>query len=419
MVGHLADGRVGERVRGGWGWRCSGAQRRKSTLVNALARRPADCVGGGGHDAGCGGGAPRGGGVSVTVRDTAGVRRDGGEGVRGGGGASARASAARVRRPCGRRGGVCAGCGGGGGEGGDPDADAAWAALADVCGAPPGGGDTATADHAGDAAAVEGADAGRCDVDADADAEAAADAAYTALGGAPAPPVTLDTFRRGGRGGVRPPHVLLVANKADLLDGPAAAAAVVDAATRFAALSPAPAAAVAVSLTAGGGGRNGAPALPRGAPCGSLAGQPPAGGGGGGTSTRPPASTTNRVVGGRRGGVGGARAGDGPVAAVAACAKRRSLPRARHRRHVTAAVAALDAFLAGRSRRPTAASAAADDAVAAESVAADEADCAYGLPMDVAAEELRTASRAVAEITGAVPVEAVLDVVFREFCIGK
>ena len=38
---------------------------------------------------------------------------------------------------------------------------------------------------------------------------------------------------------------------------------------------------------------------------------------------------------------------------------------------------------------------------------------------ELAAEELRTAVRALGRITGRVDVEDLLDVVFREFCIGK
>ena len=37
----------------------------------------------------------------------------------------------------------------------------------------------------------------------------------------------------------------------------------------------------------------------------------------------------------------------------------------------------------------------------------------------IAAEELRYAAYAIGKITGAIDVEDVLDVVFREFCIGK
>jgi tRNA modification GTPase len=39
--------------------------------------------------------------------------------------------------------------------------------------------------------------------------------------------------------------------------------------------------------------------------------------------------------------------------------------------------------------------------------------------LDVAAEDLRIAARALGRITGRVDVEDLLDVIFREFCIGK
>jgi tRNA modification GTPase len=42
-----------------------------------------------------------------------------------------------------------------------------------------------------------------------------------------------------------------------------------------------------------------------------------------------------------------------------------------------------------------------------------------GLPLEVVAEELRTASDALARVTGRIDVEDWLDVIFREFCIGK
>ena len=38
---------------------------------------------------------------------------------------------------------------------------------------------------------------------------------------------------------------------------------------------------------------------------------------------------------------------------------------------------------------------------------------------ELAAEDLRLAARALGRITGRVDVEDILDVVFREFCIGK
>ena len=40
-------------------------------------------------------------------------------------------------------------------------------------------------------------------------------------------------------------------------------------------------------------------------------------------------------------------------------------------------------------------------------------------PLDLACEELRTASLELGRITGRVDVEEVLDVIFRDFCIGK
>ena len=39
--------------------------------------------------------------------------------------------------------------------------------------------------------------------------------------------------------------------------------------------------------------------------------------------------------------------------------------------------------------------------------------------LDQAAEELRMAIREIGKITGKVGVEEILDVVFRDFCIGK
>jgi tRNA modification GTPase len=38
---------------------------------------------------------------------------------------------------------------------------------------------------------------------------------------------------------------------------------------------------------------------------------------------------------------------------------------------------------------------------------------------DIFAEELRLAARALGRLTGRVDVEDVLDVIFRDFCIGK
>jgi tRNA modification GTPase len=39
--------------------------------------------------------------------------------------------------------------------------------------------------------------------------------------------------------------------------------------------------------------------------------------------------------------------------------------------------------------------------------------------VELAAEELRLASRCIQRITGRVDVEQILDIVFRDFCIGK
>jgi len=39
--------------------------------------------------------------------------------------------------------------------------------------------------------------------------------------------------------------------------------------------------------------------------------------------------------------------------------------------------------------------------------------------IDLAAEDMRIAARALGRITGRVDVEDLLDVIFREFCIGK
>ncbi len=53
-----------------------------------------------------------------------------------------------------------------------------------------------------------------------------------------------------------------------------------------------------------------------------------------------------------------------------------------------------------------------------ECVAALQRSTAAALP-ELAAEDLRLATRALGRITGKVDVEDVLDVIFREFCIGK
>ena len=68
------------------------------------------------------------------------------------------------------------------------------------------------------------------------------------------------------------------------------------------------------------------------------------------------------------------------------------LTRERHRRHAAGCLQALDCFL---------------DAAGA------------GLPVELAAEELRIAARELGRVVGAIDVEEVLDVLFRDFCIGK
>lgn len=65
------------------------------------------------------------------------------------------------------------------------------------------------------------------------------------------------------------------------------------------------------------------------------------------------------------------------------------ITRDRHRRHLMRCASNLDSFLTGR------------------------------LPMDAAAEELRLASLELGKITGRVDVEELLDIIFKDFCIGK
>lgn len=67
------------------------------------------------------------------------------------------------------------------------------------------------------------------------------------------------------------------------------------------------------------------------------------------------------------------------------------ITRERHRRHLEQCVAHLERFLGQHGR----------------------------LPMDAAAEELRLAALELGRITGRVDVEELLDVIFRDFCIGK
>lgn len=71
--------------------------------------------------------------------------------------------------------------------------------------------------------------------------------------------------------------------------------------------------------------------------------------------------------------------------------------RARHRHHVRNAIRALTAFIDGQIPN----------------------DSDLRMPMDLAAEDLRTACKEVGAITGVISPEEVLDVIFSEFCIGK
>lgn len=70
-----------------------------------------------------------------------------------------------------------------------------------------------------------------------------------------------------------------------------------------------------------------------------------------------------------------------------------TLTRARHREALTDCIAALDRFLRGSERHNTHA--------------------------ELAAEDVRLAARALGRITGRIDVEDLLDVIFRDFCIGK
>lgn len=91
----------------------------------------------------------------------------------------------------------------------------------------------------------------------------------------------------------------------------------------------------------------------------------------------------------------GGSGGDGDAAADDA--EIPIITRTRHRYHVERAVEALDAFLRGRT--------------------GENRD--RFLPMDLATEELRFASRELGAVTGEIHVEEVLDVIFSSFCIGK
>jgi tRNA modification GTPase len=59
------------------------------------------------------------------------------------------------------------------------------------------------------------------------------------------------------------------------------------------------------------------------------------------------------------------------------------------------------------------------DALAEALDALQRAETIADTGLELAAEDLRLASRALGRITGAVDVEALLDIVFADFCIGK
>ncbi len=80
-----------------------------------------------------------------------------------------------------------------------------------------------------------------------------------------------------------------------------------------------------------------------------------------------------------------------------------AVTRVRHRRALEDCAAALDRAAAGSGPEPVAPELAAPEPVGPELVA----------------EDLRLALRALGRITGRVDVEDVLDVIFRDFCIGK
>jgi tRNA modification GTPase len=79
--------------------------------------------------------------------------------------------------------------------------------------------------------------------------------------------------------------------------------------------------------------------------------------------------------------------------------------RARHREQLERCVAHLNAYLA--------ITATSDNHIDSET------ETVMRSGIEIAAEELRCAMRALGRLTGSVNVEDLLDVVFRDFCIGK
>ena len=88
----------------------------------------------------------------------------------------------------------------------------------------------------------------------------------------------------------------------------------------------------------------------------------------------------------------------------------------RHRGHLESAARFLDAFLNAQHVLR-------GDAYGAQRSSVENAMSGSGieLPGDLvsSAEDLRYAAQAIGKISGSIDVEDVLDVIFRDFCIGK
>ena len=104
------------------------------------------------------------------------------------------------------------------------------------------------------------------------------------------------------------------------------------------------------------------------------------------------------------------------------------LTRERHRRHAAGCLAALDAFLTAQVGPGAGAGARLGLGAGLHAHAhlrAPLTNCRCynnmkgSMPIELAAEELRIASRELGRVVGAIDVEEVLDVLFRDFCIGK
>jgi len=97
------------------------------------------------------------------------------------------------------------------------------------------------------------------------------------------------------------------------------------------------------------------------------------------------------------------------------------LTRARHRKHAIGCLAALDAFLAGCGYQSKSGF---DDNSSSGSTDNDGGGGGGMRPypllgVEVCAEELRVANRELGRVVGDIDVEEVLDVLFKDFCIGK